>query len=100
MSHRRSPRPLGLALDPVRDELAPRTLLADVQRAWPRAVGDSIATHATPTTERAGVLTVACEASVWAQELDLMGPSIVARLNEILGSDRVIKLRCVATGAA
>jgi len=34
------------------------------------------------TIPRGGVLTVSCTASVWAQELDLMGPSIVERLNE------------------
>ena len=31
--------------------------------------------EATPIAERDGVLTVTCEAAVWAQELDLMGPS-------------------------
>jgi hypothetical protein len=45
------------------------------------------------------VVTVACAASVWAQELDLMGPQIVARLNSALGDDeRVRRLRCVAVG--
>ena len=30
------------------------------------------------------MLTVSCSASVWAQELDLMGPAIVERLNGLL----------------
>ena len=93
---RRSPRPLGLALDGVRDELAPDTLLAEVQRAWPAAVGEAIAAEATPTAERAGVLTISCSASVWAQELDLMGPAIVERLNSTLERGAVTRLRCVA----
>ena len=75
--YRRSPRPMALALDQIRDELAPLSLLADVQRAWRTAVGPTIAEEAQPTAERAGVVTVSCSASVWAQELDLMAPEIL-----------------------
>jgi predicted nucleic acid-binding Zn ribbon protein len=80
------------------DELAPATVLADVQRAWPSVVGPSIAEQASPTAERGGVVTVSCAASVWAQELDLMAPQIVARLNDALGRGSVQRLRCVAVG--
>lgn len=97
MSHwQRSPRPLGLALDQVRDRLEPQTLLAEAQRCWREAVGAAIAEQALPTAERAGVLTVSCSASVWAHELDLMGPDIVERLNSMLGEGRISRLRCVA----
>ena len=98
-TRRRSPRPLGLALDGVRDQLAPDTVLAAVQRRWREAVGESIAAIATPTAERAGVLTVACAASVWAQELDLMGPMVVERLNALLGGREIVRLRCVSVPA-
>jgi predicted nucleic acid-binding Zn ribbon protein len=94
--YRRSPRPLSLALDRIRDELAPQTLLADAQRAWPEAVGATIAREATPVSERGGVLTVSCSASVWAQELDLMGPVLLERLNERLRGQKLSRLRCVA----
>ena len=93
---RRSPRPLSLAIDLGRDELAPATLLADVQRAWPQAGGAGISAEAQPTAERGGVVTVSCSAAVWAQELDLMGPTLVERLNESLGGSRIERLRCVA----
>jgi predicted nucleic acid-binding Zn ribbon protein len=97
--HRSSPRTLAEAFGVLTDGLAPRTLLADVQRAWPAAVGESIASQAAPTAARGGVLTVSCAASVWAQELDLMGPQIVGRLNAALGGEpRVLRLRCVAVG--
>jgi predicted nucleic acid-binding Zn ribbon protein len=97
MTHwRRSPRPLGLAVDGLRDELAPATLLGEVQRIWPDAVGAAIAAEAQPTAERGGVLTISCSASVWAQELDLMGLAIVERLNAALESGSVTRLRCVA----
>jgi predicted nucleic acid-binding Zn ribbon protein len=86
---------MALALDRIRDELAPESLLADVQRAWPTAVGPTIAREAQPTAERGGVLIVSCSASVWAQELDLMAPTILQRLNRLLDSGQVSRLRCV-----
>jgi len=95
-SYRRTPRPLSLALDHLRDELEPDSLLADVQRAWDGTVGTAIAGEAQPTAERGGVVTVSCSASVWAQELDLMAPAILERLNARLRAGRVSRLRCVA----
>jgi predicted nucleic acid-binding Zn ribbon protein len=86
---------MALALDQIRDELAPETLLADVQRAWITAVGPAIGNEAEPTGERGGVVTVSCSASVWAQELDLMAPAIIERLNGLISSGRVARLRCV-----
>ncbi len=94
---RRSPRPLSLAIERFQGELAPDTLLARVQSAWLETVGNAIAAQAAPTSERGGVLTVSCSASVWAQELDLMSTAIVERLNEHLGERRISRLRCVAT---
>lgn len=93
---RRSPRPLSLALEVARGDWEPETVLAEVQRAWRGVVGPGIAAEAFPERERGGVVTVACSASVWAQELELMGPEIVARLNLELGEEAVKRLRCVA----
>ena len=98
MHHRRSPRSMETALIALADELAPQTLLGEVQRAWPEVVGPSIAEQAQPTAERGGVLTVSCSASVWAQELDLMSVAILERLNAALASGAISRLRCVAGG--
>ena len=95
-TYRRAPRLLASAFDDLVDALAPDTLLADVQRAWPATVGPSIAAQASPTAERAGVVTISCSASVWAQELDLMAEPILARLNEGLRRGRITRLRCIA----
>ncbi len=95
-TYRRAPRSLSFALDHIRDELEPDSLLAEVQRAWPGAVGPAIAGEASPTAERGGAVTVSCSASVWAQELDLMAPAIIERLNSLLRTGRVSRLRCVA----
>ena len=92
----RSPRPLSGSLESLALRLAPETLLAETQRAWPGLVGAAIADHARPVAERAGVLTVACESSVWAQELDLMGDAIRERLNQVLTRGHIVRLRCVA----
>ena len=98
MAHsRRTPRPLGLALDRARASWAPETLLGEIQTVWPQAVGAMIAAEAAPTAERGGLLTVRCSASVWAQELDLMGPAIIEKLNTSLRLGRVSKIRCVTT---
>ena len=97
-SYRRSPRRAAIALDHVRSELAPDTLLAEVQQGWREAVGAAIALEARPTRERGGVITVSCSASVWAQELDLMAPAIVERLNRpvTLGAGLAAALRRAA----
>ena len=98
---RLAPRRLGTALDRLTAELAPATTLARVQARWPDAVGAAIAAEAEPVAEREGVVTVACNSAVWAQELDLLGPDLVARLNSALGASEgdgpVRRLRPVAT---
>jgi len=96
---RRQPRPLSHAIAALADRLAPQTTLADVQRVWPDAVGEVVAAQAEPTREREGVLTVTCSSAVWAQELDLMGPELVARINAALGAESVVSLRCSAAPA-
>jgi predicted nucleic acid-binding Zn ribbon protein len=93
---RRAPRPLAETLGQLTAALQPRTLLAEVQRAWPEAAGAAVAAEARPVAERDGVLTVACRSSLWAHELQLMGPAVVDRLNAALGAARVRELRCTA----
>jgi predicted nucleic acid-binding Zn ribbon protein len=84
------------AFSALRDDLAPDTTLAAVQRVWPEVVGASIAAEAAPNAERGGVLTVSCSGAVWAQELDLMAPTIIERLNGRLSGVRIQRLRCIA----
>jgi predicted nucleic acid-binding Zn ribbon protein len=83
----------------VAGEVAPDSLLADVQRAWRDAVGAAIAAEAQPTAERGGVLTVSCSGSGWAQELDLLSPVLIERLNSVLRRGEIVRLRCVTVPA-
>jgi predicted nucleic acid-binding Zn ribbon protein len=87
VSRRRAPRPLSSAIGEALERAEPATLLAAVQRAWPDAVGEAIAREATPVAEREGVITVACSSSAWAQELDLLGADIAAKLEPELPSE-------------
>jgi predicted nucleic acid-binding Zn ribbon protein len=89
-----APRPLAGALGRLTDALAPASTLARVQEVWDGAVGSAIAASARPIFERDGVLTVSCEAAVWAQELDLMADAVLAGLNAALGADCIRELRC------
>jgi predicted nucleic acid-binding Zn ribbon protein len=91
---RSAPRPLSVALEGLTSTLAPTTTLALVQGAWERAVGPAVAAAARPTAERDGVLTVTCDAAVWAQELDLMAFELLPRLNGALGLRAIRELRC------
>jgi predicted nucleic acid-binding Zn ribbon protein len=97
MTHRRAPRPLAHAIEALTGRLAPATLLGDVQRVWEQAAGPAIAREAAPVSERGGTVTLECSSAVWMQEIDLMGPGLVAQLNALLGGERVSGVRCVAT---
>lgn len=79
---RLAPRPLSKALDAVLADVEPATPLARAQALWPEVAGAELAAFATPVAERRGVLTLACESAVWAQELELVGPDLLERLNE------------------
>lgn len=91
---RAAPRPLAVALGAFTEERAPDSTLARIQSAWESIAGAAVAAAATPTAERDGTLTITCSAAVWAQELDLMAPVLLGRLNEALGAKLLHKLRC------
>jgi predicted nucleic acid-binding Zn ribbon protein len=93
---RRAPRPAATAVQALAQRLRPATPLGAVQGAWEAAVGPAIAREAHPVGERAGTVTVACSSSVWAQEVQLLGPALVEALNRELGAPRVKALRCRA----
>jgi predicted nucleic acid-binding Zn ribbon protein len=91
---RAAPRAFALAVQDLTAAIAPASTLARVQEVWERAAGPAIAAAARPVAERQGVLTIACEAAVWAHELELMGAELVARVNAQLGGEVIDGLRC------
>jgi predicted nucleic acid-binding Zn ribbon protein len=95
-----------VALDGVVRGAEPATLLARVQAVWPEVAGPGMSGSAAPVSEREGVVTVACESAVWAQELELLGPDLLTRFGDALGAERgrpagasVKKLRFVVGSA-
>jgi predicted nucleic acid-binding Zn ribbon protein len=92
----RGPRQLGDALGRVVETSFPRTLLADVQVAWPGIVGDVVAARSEPVAERDGRVTIACESGPWAQELEMMGEMLFGRLAAEVGEERLSALRFTA----
>ena len=91
--------PIATAVEALAARLEPVTPLAAVQRAWKEAVGPAVAAEAEPVSMRAGVVTVRCRSAVWAQELTMLAPDLVGRLNVAIGDERVTELKCTAGGA-
>ena len=90
---RRAPSAMADILREAIAEAAPDTLLARVQAAWPEVAGPAVAAESAPSAERAGTVTVECSGAVWAQELALLAPDLVARLNGVLSPAEVRSLR-------
>ncbi len=101
---RLAPRGLEPAIDGLLSQLRPATTLARVQEAWPRAVGPGLSAEAQPVSERRGTVTVSCDSSVWAQELQMLSVELLASLNGAMGAGKgapaVESLRFVAAGRA
>jgi predicted nucleic acid-binding Zn ribbon protein len=77
----------------ARDRATPKTGLASVQAIWAEAVGEDIARVATPTSERAGTVTIECSDAMWTQQLDLMQIQLLEKLEECLGERAPAALR-------
>jgi predicted nucleic acid-binding Zn ribbon protein len=90
---RRAPRSLSFALERVTATLEPATTLARVQGCWADAVGEATAAVATPVAESNGVVTVACESSLWANELTMMETDLLERVNASIADPAVARLR-------
>jgi hypothetical protein len=105
---RRSPRPIGGALESMRGSWQPPSPLGRAQTAWDeigRVWAEVIGAHGTYIVERtnvvslkAGVLTVSCSESVVADTLQLESERVLQRLNSQLEGDPVTRLRCVTGG--
>ena len=96
---RQAPRPLATALEELVRASSPPTLLAEVQACWTEVAGPGLAAEATPVSENAGTLTLACRSATWAQELQLLAPDLLDRLNAALGATTAPRLTALRTHA-
>ncbi len=92
---RLAPRPLRSALEAAARDAAPAGVLARLQAEWEDLAGPVVAGESAPVSEREGVVTVACASAVWAQELELLAPDLLARAHARLGPDQPRVLRFV-----
>lgn len=59
---------------------------------WEQVVGQQIAGHARPLRLREGVLEVRVDQPIWMQQLRLMAPEILQKLNHALGEELIREL--------
>jgi len=92
---RREPRRIAAAVRSVAGQAAPPTTLAQVQSCWEDVAGAAVVAAARPLSEHDGVLTIACESSSWAHELELLSRDLLARLNEAVQEPSTGRLRAL-----
>ena len=103
MAVRRSGKPLRVAevLSGylAKSRLNERLAQADVVLHWPELVGERIARHASAeSVTQDGTLWVRVASAAWRQELTLMTPEIMARLNAGRRVGRIEQIRWVHGG--
>ena len=73
---------LASLLEPVRTGAQARSHSSIDRESWRRALGERLAQKSEPETVRGSVLTVLVASSVWAQELSLLAPEIIKRVQQ------------------
>lgn len=99
---RRDPMALGAAINRLLAERgweAPAAV-GGVMGRWAEIVGEDVAKHSEPERYDEGerVLVVRCDSTVWATNLRLLAPALVARLNEDLGHGTVSLIKVNGPG--
>ncbi|HEY7486372.1 MAG TPA: DciA family protein [Streptosporangiaceae bacterium] len=89
------PRPFGAA---IRDLLAERgweqqAAIGGVFGNWAQIVGKEVAQHTKPTAFDDGEVVVVADSAAWAQQVRLLAPTLVRRLNEELGDGTVRRVK-------
>ena len=97
----RDPQPLGKV---ARDLAKKRGWSAHVAEGtvlghWSVVVGQQIADHATPTSLKDGVLTVAAESTAWATQLRMVQAQLLAKIAAAVGNGVVTSLKITGPAA-
>ncbi len=66
---------------------------------WATVVGEQIAGHATPTSLRDGVLSVAAESTAWATQLRMVQGQLLAKIAAAVGDGVVTSLKITGPAA-
>jgi hypothetical protein len=88
------------ALGPLGRQLGLRSPAeaARVFSRWEEIVGAEVASHASPSSLKGGVLRIAADSSVWTTEISYLAEEIKARANKVAGAEVVAEVR-VWTGS-
>ena len=89
------PESVGSILDSVLDStgLRRRTAERTVLEDWPDIVGDKIAGQSRPIDIRDGILVLEADHAAWRQELTLLIPEIIRKLNRKYGEGTVKEIK-------
>ena len=87
-------RQISDAIGRLVEQIGPQDPLTQVTTAWPDLVGSGMAGHTKPSAVRGGTLTVDCDSSVYAQELELLSRKVVKAVNDRFGPGFVTAVRC------
>ncbi len=91
----RDPQTLGAVTRDISKNLgwSKRVAEGSVFGQWTTVVGEQIAEHATPTSLRDGVLSVAAESTAWATQLRMVQSQLLAKIAAAVGDGVVTSLK-------
>lgn len=89
----KQPVPIGQALAEFLDRsgLGKITVMGGLSTRWAELLGSGIAGHARPDSIRGGVLSVIVDSSVWMNQLSLLAPDVIKKLNQGMGGGEQVK---------
>jgi predicted nucleic acid-binding Zn ribbon protein len=95
MNKRDDPQRVGDLLDPVGRRIGVNDArsLGRLTAHWREMVGETVASHACPTSLRDGVLRVRVASPVWATEIGYLATRIRSQVNAALGARLVQQVR-------
>lgn len=73
--------------------------VGSVMARWPELVGPEIAAHCTPESFHESTILVRCDSTAWATQLRLIGPDLLRRFEQELGTGVVTALKVVGPSA-
>jgi predicted nucleic acid-binding Zn ribbon protein len=78
---------------------SPEAPLAWLSAAWPRIVGDALASHTRPVRCQAGRLELLTDGEAWRREIDGMRGEICLRINQAWGGSLVREVNIAKSSA-
>ena len=96
----RDPQTLGRSVERLVDDRGwqAQAAVGGVVGRWPLVVGPQIADHCVPERFTDGVLVVRADSTVWATQVRLLAPTLLARLNAECGDGTVTRVQVFGPG--